>query len=78
MWRFLQLCAHYPNTGTRDILVDNFDAKANEIKDLAGEKRYRIWRVHLASCVYAFNQDWISTYSQPKSGKTDVFLIFWW
>jgi cyclopropane-fatty-acyl-phospholipid synthase len=51
---------HYAKTC--ELWVDNFEAKADEIKQAAGDKRYRIWRVYLAGCAYAFNQDWISLY----------------
>jgi len=51
---------HYARTC--ELWVDNFEAKGDEIKRTAGDKRYRIWRVYLAGCVYAFNQDWISLY----------------
>lgn len=51
--------------------VDNFEAKAEAIKSLVGDRRYRIWRVYLAGCAYAFNQDWISLYQVVcvKSGR---------
>jgi len=48
--------------------ADNFEAQAEEVKELAGDKRFRIWRVYLAGCQYAFQQDWISLY-QVVCGK---------
>jgi cyclopropane-fatty-acyl-phospholipid synthase len=51
---------HYAKTCA--MWVDNFEANADEIKRLAGDRRYRIWRVYLAGCAYAFEQDWISLY----------------
>ena len=51
---------HYAKTCA--MWVDNFEAHADEIKRLAGDRRYRIWRVYLAGCAYAFEQDWISLY----------------
>ena len=51
---------HYAKTC--ELWVENFEANADEIKRVAGDKRYRIWRVYLAGCAYAFNQDWISLY----------------
>ena len=39
-----------------------FEANAKQIIALIGERRYRIWRVYLAGCSYAFDQDWISLY----------------
>jgi len=51
--------------------VDNFEAHGEDIKRLAGDRRYRIWRVYLAGCAYAFDQDWISLYQAVcvKAGR---------
>jgi len=57
---------HYARTLA--IWTDNFEAKADVVKQLAGEKRFRIWHVYLAGCAYAFDQDWISLY-QIVCGK---------
>jgi len=35
---------------------------ADKVRELAGDKRYRIWHVYLAGCSYGFEQDWISLY----------------
>ncbi|MDR3479740.1 MAG: cyclopropane-fatty-acyl-phospholipid synthase [Burkholderiaceae bacterium] len=51
---------HYAKTC--GMWADNFEAHAEEVKKLAGDKRFRIWRVYLAGCQYAFQQDWISLY----------------
>jgi len=51
---------HYARTCS--IWTDNFEAQAERVKALAGEKRYRIWHVYLAGCSYGFEQDWISLY----------------
>ncbi|MGE5621606.1 MAG: class I SAM-dependent methyltransferase [Bacillota bacterium] len=51
---------HYARTCS--IWADNFEANAQRIKSLVDEKRFRIWRVYLAGCAYAFMQDWISLY----------------
>lgn len=40
--------------------ADRFEANADKVKALAGEKRYRIWRMYLAGCAYGFAHDWIS------------------
>jgi cyclopropane-fatty-acyl-phospholipid synthase len=37
-----------------------FEQNAEQLRALAGEKRYRIWRTYLAGCAYGFEQDWIS------------------
>ncbi|MBI3284637.1 MAG: class I SAM-dependent methyltransferase [Burkholderiales bacterium] len=51
---------HYARTC--GLWKESFEAKSEEIRRLAGDRRYRIWRVYLAGCEYAFNQDWISVY----------------
>lgn len=55
---------------------NNFEAHTNEIKKIAGEKRYRIWRIYLAGCAYAFRQDWLSLYQVVcvKSGQNSAQL----
>jgi cyclopropane-fatty-acyl-phospholipid synthase len=49
---------HYAKTC--GIWADNFEAQADRIKRLVDDKRFRIWRVYLAGCSYAFAQDWVS------------------
>jgi cyclopropane-fatty-acyl-phospholipid synthase len=51
--------------------VDNFEANAEAIKLMVGDRQHRTWRVYLASCAYAFNKDWISLYQVlcVKSGR---------
>jgi len=51
---------HYAKTC--GMWADNFETHSEEVKKLAGDKRFRIWRVYLAGCQYAFQQDWISLY----------------
>ena len=59
---YAKTCGHW---------VDNFEVRADEIRRLVGDRRYRIWRIYLAGCAYAFNQDWISLYQVlcVKAGK---------
>jgi cyclopropane-fatty-acyl-phospholipid synthase len=57
---------HYARTCA--IWTDNFEARAERIKLLAGEKRFRIWHVYLAGCVYGFEQDLLSLF-QIVCGK---------
>ncbi|UTY57730.1 cyclopropane-fatty-acyl-phospholipid synthase family protein [Massilia sp. erpn] len=57
---------HYAKTCA--IWTDNFEARADQVKAIAGDKRFRIWHVYLAGCAYAFDQDWISLY-QIVCGK---------
>lgn len=51
---------HY--TRTCGIWAENFEENAQRIRALVDDKRFRIWRVYLAGCAYAFMQDWISLY----------------
>lgn len=51
---------HYAKTC--GIWADNFEAQSEKLKQLVDAKRFRIWRVYLAGCSYAFEQDWVSLY----------------
>ena len=51
---------HYAKTC--GIWADNFEENAEQIKLLVDDRRFRIWRVYLAGCAYAFMQDWVSLY----------------
>jgi cyclopropane-fatty-acyl-phospholipid synthase len=50
---------------------DNFEARADALRTLADPKTFRIWRVYLAGCTYAFTHDWISLY-QVVCGKAGM------
>jgi cyclopropane-fatty-acyl-phospholipid synthase len=61
---------HYAKTcGT---WADNFESRASYIRNLVDEKRFRIWRVYLAGCSYAFEHDWISLFQVVcrKAGRS--------
>jgi cyclopropane-fatty-acyl-phospholipid synthase len=47
---------------------ENFENNSEKIKSLTDQKHFRIWRVYLAGCAYAFEHDWISLY-QIVCGK---------
>ncbi len=51
---------HYART--LEIWAENFEAHAEEARRLAGDRRFRIWRVYLAGCAKAFHEDWISIF----------------
>ena len=38
------------------------DQNAEAARAIAGEKRYRIWRVYLAGCAYGFMNNWMNIY----------------
>ena len=65
---------HYARTCA--IWTDNFEAHADHVRALAGDKRFRIWHVYLAGCAYAFEQDWISLYQivGRKAGQRSAAL----
>ena len=41
---------------------DTFEARAERLKTLVDERRWRIWRVYLAGCAWAFEHDQISLF----------------
>jgi len=65
---------HYARTCA--IWTDNFEAHGERVRELAGDRRYRIWHVYLAGCSYAFEQDWISLYQIVchKAGQRSATL----
>nr|WP_217343793.1 cyclopropane-fatty-acyl-phospholipid synthase family protein [Noviherbaspirillum sp. L7-7A]MBV0877878.1 cyclopropane-fatty-acyl-phospholipid synthase family protein [Noviherbaspirillum sp. L7-7A] len=67
---------HYAKTCT--LWADNFEARAGEIRQTVDDRRFRIWRVYLAGCAYAFSQDWISL-NQVVCGKAgrDASALPW-
>ena len=38
------------------------DSHAESARSIAGEKRFRIWRVYLAGCAYGFMNNWMNIY----------------
>jgi cyclopropane-fatty-acyl-phospholipid synthase len=67
---------HYAKTC--GMWADNFEAQSDRIKSLVDDKHFRIWRVYLAGCAYAFRQDWVSLYQVvcAKAGS-DVSSLPW-
>ena len=51
---------HYAKTLTH--WAHRLDARADEACAIAGEKRYRIWRVYLAGSAYGFRDNWMNIY----------------
>jgi cyclopropane-fatty-acyl-phospholipid synthase len=60
---------HYAKT--LSIWTEHYEAHSAEIRQLVGEKRYRIWRVYLAGCAHAFEVDDVSIYQVicQKAGR---------
>jgi len=52
--------------------ADRFEAAGERLRELAGEKRWRIWRLYLAGCAYGFAHHWMSVYQvlTVKAGAT--------
>jgi cyclopropane-fatty-acyl-phospholipid synthase len=61
---------HYAHT--LDIWCENFEARAEEAKKLVDDEKFRIWRVYLAGCAYAFEHDDVSIYQVVcrKAGRS--------
>ena len=56
--------------------ADNFERNAERIRSQVDERRYRIWRIYLAGCAHAFENDWISLYQVVcgKAGRSATTL----
>ena len=67
---------HYAKTC--GIWAENFEDRADRIRALVDPRRFRIWRVYLAGCAYAFAQDWVSLYQVvcTKAGR-DASTLPW-
>jgi len=65
---------HYAKTC--EMWADNFEANAQKLNELGGDRRFRIWRVYLAGCQYTFQKDWISLYQVvcAKAGRDPAGL----
>lgn len=47
---------------TLDHWAARFEEAGDGLKAIAGEKRWRIWRMYLAGCAYGFRHHWINLY----------------
>ncbi|MDR1310953.1 MAG: cyclopropane-fatty-acyl-phospholipid synthase family protein [Burkholderiaceae bacterium] len=65
---------HYARTCA--LWAENFENSAAKIRTLTDERRYRIWRVYLAGCAYAFSVDRVSVFQVvcTRSGRTNPLL----
>ena len=67
---------HYARTC--GIWAENFDDHADRIRALVDDRRFRIWRVYLAGCAYAFAQDWVSLYQVVcTKSNSDASALPW-
>ena len=67
---------HYAHT--LDIWAENFEARAEVAKKLVDDEKFRIWRVYLAGCAYAFENDDVSIYQVVcrKAGRSAQTLAW--
>ncbi|WP_322050967.1 cyclopropane-fatty-acyl-phospholipid synthase family protein [Paraburkholderia bannensis] len=65
---------HYAHT--LDLWADNFETRADEARKLVDDEKFRIWRVYLAGCAYAFEHDDVSIYQIVcrKAGRSATTL----
>lgn len=65
---------HYARTC--GIWAENFENNAERLKTMVDDRRFRIWRVYLAGCAYAFANDWVSLYQVicAKAGSNGSVL----
>ena len=42
--------------------VERLDARAEEVRHLVGEQKYRIWRAYMAGCAFSFENGWNAIY----------------
>ncbi|HSD38147.1 MAG TPA: cyclopropane-fatty-acyl-phospholipid synthase family protein [Rhodocyclaceae bacterium] len=59
---------------TLDLWTDRFEAKGPQLREMVGDKRYRIWRAYLAGCAHGFRQNWIALH-QIVAVKADQPLV---
>lgn len=65
---------HYAQT--LRIWSDNYEAQTEKVRELIDEEKYRIWRVYLAGCAYAFENDDVAIYQivGRKAGRPAATL----
>ncbi len=49
---------HYALTLTH--WAERFESAGQQLRQIAGDKRWRIWRMYLAGCAYAFAHEWMA------------------
>lgn len=51
---------HYARTLTH--WAQNYEAHSAAIRSMVSETTYRVWRIYLAGCAHAFDQNWVSVH----------------
>ena len=66
---------HYART--LEHWTDRFENNAAQLRRIAGDKRYRVWRAYLAGCAYGFANQWISLYQivACKADKQSAYAL---
>lgn len=69
---------HYART--LNLWAENYEAQGEVIRGLVDETTYRVWRIYLAGCAYAFSQNWVSVYQvlACKSGANEALNPLPW
>lgn len=64
---------HYAKT--LDRWTDRFEARGADLRELVGDKRYRVWRAYLAGCAHGFRQNWMALHQivavKPFAGSPE-------
>ena len=56
--------------------VERYEAAGDRLRQIAGEKRWRIWRMYLAGCAHGFAHNWISIHQiLVVKGGTDALPL---
>jgi cyclopropane-fatty-acyl-phospholipid synthase len=65
---------HYALTLTH--WAERFESHSAQLREIGGDKRWRIWRLYLAGCAYAFAQEWMALHQilAVKSGSSAAAL----
>lgn len=54
---------------------DRFEAAGPRLRELVGERRYRIWRAYLAGCAYGFEHGWMALHQLLATRAGDAAAL---
>lgn len=54
-----------------------YEANLDKLREMVGEQRFRVWRVYMPGCAYAFEQNWIALHQivACKSATPDKYPL---
>lgn len=54
-----------------------FEANLDRLREMVGEQRFRVWRVYMPGCAYAFEQNWVALHQivACKSATPDRYPL---